>query len=140
VGDCTSPGAAGEDAVTVRSFALADREAWNAFVLAHPEGTFFHLAEWQYVLEHSFGHTGHYLLAVTPRGEIRGVLPLARVKSLLFGDALVSTPFCVYGGIVAADETAHSALTTAACKLARELDVDHLEMRNRRRQHPDWIC
>jgi len=131
---------AGEGSLTVRPFALSDRAAWNAFVHAHPEGTFFHLAEWQYVLQRSFGHVSHYLLAQSPRGEIRGVLPLARVKSLLFGDALVSTPFCVYGGIVAADETAHAALTEAACNLARTLGVDHLEMRNRRRQHPGWAC
>ncbi len=30
--------------------------------------------------------------------------------------------------------------TQAACDLARQLGVDHLEMRNRRRQHPDWPC
>ena len=126
--------------VRVREFALADRAAWNAFVQAHPEGTFFHLAEWQYVLKRSFGHACHYLLAESPAGEIRGVLPLAQVKSLLFGNALVSTPFCVYGGIVAADAAAHAALTNAACDLARRLEVDYLELRNRRRQHPGWVC
>ena len=130
----------GEGAVFVRPFALTDRDAWNAFVRSHPEGTFFHLAEWQYVLKRSFGHACHYLLAESPRGEIRGVLPLAQVKSRLFGNALVSTPFCVYGGIVAEDVAALSALTEAACDLARRLDVDYLEMRNRKPQHPGWIC
>jgi FemAB-related protein (PEP-CTERM system-associated) len=139
----TGPAAAGAgagpaDAVRVRPFQLTDRDAWNAFVRAHPEGTFFHLAQWQYVLKRSFGHASHYLLAESAQGEIRGVLPLARVRSLLFGDALVSTPFCVYGGIVAADDAAQVALTREACVLARRLGVDHLEMRNRRRQHPDW--
>jgi len=39
----------------------------------------------------------HYLVA--ERGsEIVGVLPLAEVKSRLFGHALTSLPFCVYGG------------------------------------------
>jgi FemAB-related protein (PEP-CTERM system-associated) len=73
-------------------------------------------------------------------GRIRGVLPLAHVKSALFGNALVSTPFCVYGGIVASDEIAAAALEQAACELARRLDVDYLEMRNRVRRHPDWPC
>ncbi len=123
----------------VRSFAESDRQAWNAFVRAHPEGTFFHLAEWQDVLHRAFGHRTHYLLAER-NGEIVGVLPLAEVKSLLFGHALVSTPFCVYGGIVAADEDAHAALERSACDLARRLGVEHLEMRNRRRRHPDWPC
>ncbi len=123
--------------VGVRGFAERDRGAWNAFVLEHPEGTFFHLAEWQDVLHRAFGHRTHYLLAERG-GMISGVLPLAEVKSLLFGHALVSTPFCVYGGIVAADAVSHAALTSAACELAQRLGVDHLEMRNRHRQHPEW--
>lgn len=111
--------------------------AWDAFVRAHPEGTFFHLAGWRDVLERAFGHRTHYLVA-RAAGEVRGVLPLAEVKSLLFGHSLVSTPFCVYGGIVAADEAAKAALEARACALARELGVDYLEMRNRRRRHEGW--
>ena len=102
-------GAAAPTAVRVRPFAAADRAAWNAFVLAHPDGTFFHQAEWQDVLQQSFGHRTHFLLAERD-GGVCGVLPLAEVKSLLFGHALVSTPFCVYGGIVAADDDSFRAL------------------------------
>ncbi|MGD9597454.1 MAG: FemAB family XrtA/PEP-CTERM system-associated protein [Steroidobacteraceae bacterium] len=111
--------------------------AWDAFVRGHPDGTFFHLAGWREVLGRAFGHRTHFLLART-NGRVSGVLPLAEVKSLLFGHSLVSTPFCVYGGIVAADEASKAALEARACGLARELGVDYLEMRNRRRQHPDW--
>jgi FemAB-related protein (PEP-CTERM system-associated) len=123
----------------VRPFVEADREAWNAFVHAEADGTFFHLAEWRDVLDRAFGHRTHYLL-VERGGQLVGVLPLAEVKSVLFGHALVSTPFCVYGGIVAQDESAHAALEEAACSLARDLRVDHIEMRNRHRRHPDWPC
>ena len=77
---------------------------------SHPDGTFFHLAEWQDVLHRAFGHRTHYLLAERG-GEISGVLPLAEVKSLLFGHALVSTPFCVYGGILAADRVREALLS-----------------------------
>jgi FemAB-related protein (PEP-CTERM system-associated) len=128
-----------EAQVTVRPFGEADRAAWNAFVVLHPDGTFFHLAGWQDVLRRAFGHRTHYLLAERA-GEIRGVLPLAEVRSVLFGHALVSTPFCVYGGILAADRAARDVLEEEACALARSLGVDHLEMRNRRRSHPDWPC
>jgi len=125
--------------LTVRPVTDADYDAWNRFVRVHPEGTFFHLAEWQKVLRRAFGHPTHYLVAEEDR-EIRGVLPLAEVKSLLFGHALVSTPFCVYGGILALDEPAFAVLEAAACALAHKLRVDHLEMRNRRRRHPAWPC
>jgi FemAB-related protein (PEP-CTERM system-associated) len=124
----------------VRSFVEADRTGWNSFVRAHPEGTFFHLAEWQDVLHRAFGHESHYLLAETCDGVISGVVPLAVVKSYMFGSALVSTPFCVYGGIVAVDETAYETLRNAACDLARKLDVDYLEMRNRQRRELEWPC
>ena len=89
-------------ACTVRAYQPADAARWNDFVRRHPEGTFFHLAEWQRVLTGAFGHRTHYLLAEQD-GEIRGVLPLAHVRSLVFGNALISTPFCVYGGIVSDD-------------------------------------
>lgn len=129
-----------EGVVSVRAFVPSDRVAWNSFVNEHPDGTFFHLAEWQDVLQRAFGHPTHYLLAASKSGEIRAVLPLAQVKSLIFGNSLVSTPFCVYGGIVAVDQAAHRAIEQAACELARRLNVDYLEMRNRRRQHPSWVC
>ncbi len=113
------------------------RPAWDAFVREHPEGTFFHLTGWEQVLQRAFGHRTRYLLARSGN-EIRGVLPLAEVKSILFGHSLISTPFCVYGGILAADEDARKLLEAQACKLARELGVQYLEMRNRTRQHPEW--
>jgi len=126
-----------QPSVSVRAFEPRDHEAWNDFVRAHPEGTFFHLAEWQQVLREAFRHRTHYLLA--QRGdEVQGVLPLAHVSSPLFGNALISTPFCVYGGVVASDEAAARALTDEACNLARRLGVDYLELRNRRSCNPQW--
>jgi FemAB-related protein (PEP-CTERM system-associated) len=123
--------------VEVQLLAADQEKSWDEFVRAHPEGTFFHLAGWRAVLQRAFGHRTHYLVA-RAGGAVRGVLPLAEMKSLLFGHSLVSTPFCVYGGIVAADEPARAALEARACALARELGVDYLEMRNRRRQHAGW--
>jgi FemAB-related protein (PEP-CTERM system-associated) len=132
-----SPVATAAGAPTVVALQTGDVERWNRFVLEHPEGTFFHRAEWVQVLKRAFGHRSHYLYAERG-GQICGVLPLAEVKSALFGHSLVSTPFCVYGGILATDVEAHSALELKACALARELNVDYLEMRNRKRSHTNW--
>jgi FemAB-related protein (PEP-CTERM system-associated) len=121
-----------------RRFTSADTERWNAFVHGHGEGSFFHRAEWAGVLEGAFGHRSHYLLAERD-GQLAGVLPLAEVKSLLFGHALVSTPFCVYGGILATDEDAWRALERTACDLGEQLGVGYIEMRNRRAAHPGWL-
>ena len=111
---------------------------WEAFVAACPEATFFHRAAWRTVLADAFGHRPHYLFAEA-NGEIRGVLPLARQKSLLFGDALISTPFCVYGGVAAVDADARTALERAAVELGERLGVDHVEFRNPLPRRDDWV-
>ncbi len=126
-------------AIVVRPAQPSDRDRWDRYVRGHAEGTFFHLAGWQEVLHRAFRHPTHYLLAERA-GEIAGVLPLGEIRSRLFGHALVSTPFCVYGGIVCDDPEVEDALTLAACELAKQLGVHHLEMRNRTRRHPDWPC
>ncbi len=69
---------------------------------------------------------------------IEGILPLARIRSFLFGDSLSSLPFCVSGGVVAANPAAEAALEARAIALARELQVDHLEFRNLAPRHLDW--
>ncbi|WP_421621950.1 FemAB family XrtA/PEP-CTERM system-associated protein [Alkalilimnicola ehrlichii] len=110
---------------------------WDAYVTACPEATFFHRAGWAEVIRRAFGHPTLFLFAER-EGQIVGVLPLARVKSLLFGHSLISLPFCVYGGIVADDPGAARALDEAARAEAADQGVDHLEYRHRRPYHPDW--
>jgi FemAB-related protein (PEP-CTERM system-associated) len=109
---------------------------WDAFVRACPDATFFHLSGWQKVIEASFGiKTWFYY--VQQDGQIQGVLPLAEIKSRLFGHSLGAMPFCVYGGVAAIDDGARVLLDEAADKLARELGVGHLEYRGMTRAHPD---
>ena len=112
---------------------------WDAFVESCPDGTFFHLAGWKEVIETAFGHRGYYLLA-TSADEITGVLPLIHISSRLFGNALISVPFCAYGGVATANATVRTSLETTACALAERLKVDYLELRNRQARHPDWPC
>ena len=124
-------------AIRVRAFAPADRERWDGFVATCSDATFFHRNGWREILESCFGHRTHYLLA--ERGnEVVGVLPLAEVKSLLFGHALVSLPFCAYGGVAALEPGAVAALHAAAAELGRRLGVDHLELRDREVRETDW--
>ena len=111
--------------------------AWDAYVMAAPKATFFHRAGWQRVLREVFRHDTHFLKAERA-GRIVGVLPLAHVKSFLFGSALTSLPFAVYGGVVADDEEAAQVLEAQAQRLARQLGVQHLEMRNLEPRHADW--
>jgi FemAB-related protein (PEP-CTERM system-associated) len=125
------------DHVAVRPFVAADAAAWETFVERCPDATFFHRIGWRDIIENTFDHRTHYLLAER-RGTIAGILPLAEVRSRLFGHALVSLPFGVYGGPAATDVEARRALVQASSALADSLDVDHLEFRSLAAQCPGW--
>ncbi len=121
----------------VKLLTSADRGRWDEFVLACPSATFFHRAGWQEVIEGVFGHRTWFLYA-EDAGRIVGVLPLAQVKSLLFGNSMASLPFAVYGGVAGDDAEAVAALEVEAERLALKADVAHLEYRNVSPHHPDW--
>ncbi|HET7561840.1 MAG TPA: FemAB family XrtA/PEP-CTERM system-associated protein [Rhodanobacteraceae bacterium] len=125
------------DPCTIKHLADGDGARWDAFVEAAPEATFFHRIAWRNILARGLGHRCHYLYAERG-GLITGVLPLAEIRSWMFGHALISTPFCVYGGVLAGDGESATRLTDAAKKLADELNVDYLELRERELRHPDW--
>jgi FemAB-related protein (PEP-CTERM system-associated) len=123
--------------VRVRPFHSGDASAWDRFVEACPDATFFHRIGWRRILENVFHHPTHYLLAERG-GVVCGVLPLAQVRSRLFGHALVSLPFGVYGGPAASDAAAERALIDAAEAHGAALRVEHLELRNRQPKTPAW--
>jgi len=123
--------------VTVRTLTPDYRAQWDRFVDSCPDATFFHRAGWQEVIEKAFGHRTYYLFAER-NGKIAGILPLGHISSRLFGNALISAPFSVYGGIATQDPEAFSELESAACTLAESLKVDYLEMRNREARHAGW--
>jgi FemAB-related protein (PEP-CTERM system-associated) len=121
----------------IRRLERGDESRWDGFVDSAPEATFFHRAAWRGILEQALGHRAHYLYA-QKAGVITGVLPMAEIRSVLFGHALISLPFCVYGGVLAADADSATQLTAAATALADELRVDYLELRDREPSHPTW--
>ncbi len=123
--------------VDVRPLRDADAARWEAFVDVCADATFFHRLGWRDIIENEFRHRTHYLVAERG-GELVGVLPLAQVKSRLFGNALTSMPFGVYGGPATLDAQASAALIDSAAELARSLGVDHLELRNRSPRRADW--
>jgi len=123
--------------VRVRDYERDDAARWEAFVERCSEATFFHRIGWREVIERCFGHRTRYLVA--ERGSsLVGILPLAEVKSLLFGHALVSLPFCAVAGVAATEPEASAALHRAARTLGERIGVQHLELRNPAPREPDW--
>ncbi len=124
-------------AVTVRPLRPDAAAAWDAFVQASPSGTFFHLAAWADVIAQAFGHAVHYAFAERD-GAITGVLPLVHVKTRLFGNSLISNPFCVYGGPLAADAESARALQDWAIDRQSQARATVLEFRHRDPVDSDW--
>jgi hypothetical protein len=79
-----------------------------------------------------FSHECLYLSAVTDDApeEIRGVLPLVRVKSAVFGHFIVSMPFLNHGGPLGSPE-AVALLTDHASRIAADSGAYLLELRSR---------
>lgn len=126
------------DDVEIHLMQAQDCELWDQFVMSCPGASFFHRAGWQTIIEQAFGHKTWFYYALQA-GKIVGILPLAEIKSILFGHSLSSLPFCVYGGIVATTEGAKNALNQAAIALAEKLHVGHLEYRHIQAQNPTWL-
>ena len=114
--------------VVVAEASEADRADWQRYVFAHPKATFFHRFEWRELLAEQWKHRPHFLIA--RRGaDVVGVLPLALVRSRLFGTSLVSLPFCVYGGPIIDDPEVLAAALLH--DVIEDTPVDATELRAR---------
>ena len=120
----------------IKTLTDLDIALWDKYIENSADATFFHQSGWKQVVERAFGHKTYYLYA-EEQGKITGVLPLVHIKSPLFGNALISNAFCVYGGVVADNEHTRLELDQYACTLGRQLGVDHIEFRNREHITPE---
>ncbi|MDQ2891201.1 MAG: FemAB family PEP-CTERM system-associated protein [Gemmatimonadota bacterium] len=92
--------------------------------------THCHLYGWKRIMQSAMGHDAPYIAARDASGALRGVLPLVRIRSRLFGHYLISMPFLNYGGPVG-DSEAITALARYAATMADDCGATLLEMRCR---------
>jgi len=91
---------------------------------------------WLSVLSESMRHEP-YVVEARRGDQLTGVLPLAFVRSRLFGRRLVSLPYLNTAGLVARDSHSEQALLDRAIELAHDLNVRYLELRHERNvEHP----
>ena len=127
--------------IIVRPLDPAAAPAWDRFVQAQPGATFFHRAAWAEVLSRAFRHEPLHAFAEQD-GAVTGILPLLHVKTALFGNTLISSPFCVYGGPLSVDAESAAALDGYAADIMRRTGATATEYRFR--EMPDlndeWKC
>ncbi|MBM4060018.1 MAG: FemAB family PEP-CTERM system-associated protein [Planctomycetes bacterium] len=126
-----SPAPAADEAapVRVRELLPGEDSRWDAFTSRHPLGTFFHLTGWSRCVRETFHHEPHHLVAEQGRRWL-GVLPLFLTRSPFLGRNLVSSPYAVYGGLLADSEAAQQALLDHAARFGRDLGVGYVELRH----------
>ena len=123
--------------MTVRVARFAgSADEWNEYVRSQPHWTHFHLYGWRAVLERVFRHECIYLEARDHSGTLIGVLPLVRVRSVVFGHYLVSMPFLNYGGPLGTADAVR-ALCAESVELAARDKVRLLELRSRQELSTD---
>jgi len=111
-----------------------DSHSWNAFVESNPCSTPYHLWEFGQALSSTYGYERYYLLARND-DEVVGVFPLIHIRSRLFGNRLLSLPFCEYGGPLVSSNFGDLAQTAEGLfeevlTIASSLNIDCIEIRN----------
>jgi len=103
--------------------------AWDEYVEKHSEATVYHLSGWREIIENVFDRKTYYFIAQSET-TIVGVLPVVRLRSIAFGDFLISMPYVNYGGVLSDNEEVSRELIDSCCDLADRLGVGHVELRH----------
>ncbi len=101
---------------------------YDAYVAAHPEGTFFHQLEWRAALIDSAGGEPFYLM-VMAGCRVAGVLPMLE-RTTWRGRVLESLPCTPVAGLLADDARAARFLLERAARLAQQRGVAGVVLRS----------
>ena len=101
-----------------------NKSDWDRFVQESPGVIAWHGYEWSDILKRHHG-AEFYPLATYDGPRICGILPLYRIRTLR-GEALISVPYFVAGGIVAAESEVQQALLKKAIEMSQRLKIAHI--------------
>jgi serine/alanine adding enzyme len=99
------------------------------FVGNNDASSIYHDYRWVSVVDKTFGHKSYYLICEDADGRIAGTLPMIHLKSMLFGNFLVSMPYFNYGGVCSSVPSAQAMLVEDAVRTAKSLGASHIEFR-----------
>jgi serine/alanine adding enzyme len=126
----TAPEIGVDGSVEIVAAGNADSTDWDRYVEAHPRASFYHRYKWRTVITQAFDHQSFYWMARDRSGAIRGILPIVRLRSRLFGDFGVALPFFNYGGVLADNGAVAAQLLQHAAQSAQQHGMHHLEIRS----------
>ncbi len=127
----------------IESLSDINKVEWEDFVKQEEGTNFFFTTEWKSTIEAAFSLKPLYYMAKDNNG-IFAILPLFIVKSLIFGNRLISLPFSDHGGVyftkVASLEQKKMALGLFLAEISRasyKLSLDYIEFRGQ--EYPGTI-
>ena len=113
----------------IRLLEQGEEKRWDDYAMQSDAASCYHLTAWKDVITENFGHKSYYLLAEYCN-KVAGILPLFHMKSILFGNFIVSLPYFNYGGVCADDPSISRKLIESAIAIARNVNATHIEMRH----------
>jgi serine/alanine adding enzyme len=122
-----------DQSIKIMQLTTHNQQQWTHYVKNQPNATIYHSLEIKNVIEKTFNHKSLYLMAVDKNEKVRGVLPLTRLKSQIFGDLYCAVPFFNYGGVLADNDSIETQLINHAWSTASERGSNHIEYRQTHR-------
>lgn len=107
----------------------ADKQAWDNYVLNHPQGIAYQLFAWKEAVEKAYGFEGTYLIAQN-ENQIYGIFPLIQVNLPLLNGNLVSLPYCDAGGPLADSPDIEQELILKALSVSQDAGINNLTIRS----------
>ena len=95
------------------------RDEWDAYIDANDLSIAWQRWEWHDILKKHYAHD-YFPLAALQDNKICGVFPLYKLHDKTTGNALISVPFAVAGGIVSDSPEIEKALLDHAIDLAKQ--------------------
>lgn len=104
-------------------------DTWDRLVLSHPDYHFFHSSCWAKLLCKTYGHKPVYLRC-SQQGDLRALVPMMDVRSLLTGCRGVCLPFTDFSSPLIFGDKTWGALITTLARVARERKWKYFEIRD----------
>lgn len=105
-----------------------DKQIWNEYIRNNSQSSIFHRFEWKNIVEATYNHRPIYLLALK-NSDVVGVLPAFIIRSLIFGNKLVSLPFGQYAGPISDNKLISLHLIRSVLTYTKNENIDFFEIR-----------
>ena len=104
-------------------------EQYRNFIDDHPNASIYHTLDWRSIIQKTYSYQPFYIIAKDGE-EIKGVLPLFEVKSVIHGKRLVSIPFSHWVSILYQDLNILYQMVDFAMYLTRKRKCSYLEIKH----------